>query len=145
LVVGYGNPLRSDDGAGPLAARLVEAQALPGTEVRIVQQLEPALVEDFRGFDAVVLVDAAADGPEVAFGRVGASLEGSRAVSHHLSPGLLAGLYARLYGGGPAVYCCSIRGESFEFGSGVSETAVRRVRAAAETIGRFAAGEADHA
>ena len=43
LIVGYGNDLRSDDGAGRVVASRVEAMDLPGVVVRSQSQLTPEL------------------------------------------------------------------------------------------------------
>lgn len=58
LVVGYGNELRGDDGAGPAVARAVERAALPGVEVHLCHQLTPELVDLFARFTKVIFVDA---------------------------------------------------------------------------------------
>ncbi len=60
LVVGIGNPDRGDDGAGPLVVRRLVGRLPPG--VAIVERSGDALalIDDWAGRDAVVLVDAAA-------------------------------------------------------------------------------------
>ena len=72
LVVGIGNPDRGDDGVGPLVVRQV-AERLPPDLARHVGIIERtgdalALIDDWAGRDAVVLVDASA--PVSAAGRV---------------------------------------------------------------------------
>jgi len=63
LVVGYGNPLRGDDGAGFNAAWLLSLDPrLQGADVLIRQQLTPELAEDVARADLVVLIDAAVGG-----------------------------------------------------------------------------------
>jgi len=64
LVVGIGNPDRGDDGVGPLVVRQV-AEHLPPDLICHVGIIERtgdalALIDDWAGRDAVVLVDAAA-------------------------------------------------------------------------------------
>jgi len=59
LVVGFGNPDRGDDGLGPLVARRLQMSAPSGTDVRIRSGDGLALIEDWRGYGAVVLIDAA--------------------------------------------------------------------------------------
>ncbi len=61
LVIGYGNDLRCDDGAGRAVADRIEAMALPGVEVRSVQQLAPELALDIACAETVVFVDASID------------------------------------------------------------------------------------
>ena len=45
LVIGYGNDLRSDDGAGRAVADRISEMELPGVAVRSVMQLTPELVK----------------------------------------------------------------------------------------------------
>lgn len=61
LVVGYGNELRGDDGAGPVAARRIQDLGLTGVEVLVGHQLLPEHSARLADVDAVVFVDALAD------------------------------------------------------------------------------------
>ncbi len=58
LVIGVGNPLRGDDGAGRAVARLLAARGVPGLVVRESSGEATSLMEAWAGFDDVVLVDA---------------------------------------------------------------------------------------
>jgi len=60
LVVGIGNPDRGDDAAGLLIARRLVEHVSP--EVSIIERTGDllAVIQDWVGYDAVVLVDAAA-------------------------------------------------------------------------------------
>ena len=74
LIVGYGNPLRSDDGIGWHAARLLATDPrLDGARVLARHQLAPELAADVSRASLVVLVDAAAKGDpgSVAVRRIG--------------------------------------------------------------------------
>ncbi len=59
LVIGLGNPDCGDDGIGPLVARAIAERE---TGVRVIERRGDALalMEDWRGAQSVVLVDAAA-------------------------------------------------------------------------------------
>ena len=63
LIIGYGNPLRGDDGVGWRVAEAVAA-ALPdgAAEVLTVHQLTPELAELMSRADRVIFIDAAAEG-----------------------------------------------------------------------------------
>ena len=61
LVIGYGNDLRSDDGAGRVVADRLDALALPDVTVRSVIQLTPELALEIAKFDTVVFVDASVE------------------------------------------------------------------------------------
>jgi hydrogenase maturation protease len=125
LIVGYGNPLRSDDGVGWHAARrLVGDPRLDGAEVITCQQLTPELAADVSGASLVVLVDASVNG----------GAPGSVAVrciqpwgdppplawSHHLDPAALAALADALYGTVPPIVLVSVAAESFAEGDSLS-------------------------
>jgi hydrogenase maturation protease len=60
LIAGIGNPDRGDDGFGPAVARRLHGRA--PSRVRVVERSGDvlALIEDWRGCAAVVVVDAAA-------------------------------------------------------------------------------------
>jgi hydrogenase maturation protease len=58
LVIGYGNPLRRDDGAGPEVARRIEALGLPGVEVIEAHQLLPEYAEPLSRAERAVFIDA---------------------------------------------------------------------------------------
>ena len=62
LVIGIGNPDRGDDGIGPLVGRRLAGHVPPC--VTIVERSGDALalIDDWAGRDAVILVDAAASG-----------------------------------------------------------------------------------
>lgn len=60
LVIGLGNPDRGDDGIGPLVARKLIGKAPRGARVIARTGDALALIEDWAGADAVVLIDAAA-------------------------------------------------------------------------------------
>ncbi|MBV9080858.1 MAG: hydrogenase maturation protease, partial [Elusimicrobia bacterium] len=137
LVVGYGNPLRSDDGVGPAVALRVASRRLPRVKIKIVQQLNLELVDEMKDFDQVILVDACLDGPPVALRKVAATLQAAMASSHHCGPEMLLSLAAALYERPPAVYACAIREESFFIGRALTPAVRGRAREAAEMIVRF--------
>jgi hydrogenase maturation protease len=88
LVIGYGNDLRCDDGAGRAVADRIEAMNLPEVEVRSVMQLTPELALDIARAQRVFFVDASVDVSETTICHVDARpLEAS--LSHHNTPGSL--------------------------------------------------------
>ena len=58
LVIGYGNTLRADDGAGPRVAARVSAWCLPGLTAIGVHQLTPELAEPLADAELAIFVDA---------------------------------------------------------------------------------------
>jgi hydrogenase maturation protease len=97
LVIGYGNPLREDDGMGWRAAELLSEQLSPdAAEVIQCQQLTPELADKVEGASLVVFLDAACDqhaGTVLCEPVTGA---GNSAWSHHLSPAQLLRLSEEL-------------------------------------------------
>jgi hydrogenase maturation protease len=58
VVIGVGNPLRGDDGAGRAVARILAALGVPGLAVRESSGEATSLMDAWAGFDDVGLVDA---------------------------------------------------------------------------------------
>lgn len=139
LVIGWGNPLRGDDGAGWRAAEMVGG-ALEGHDVtvRVGHQLMPELAEDIAGAGFVVFIDAACDnGPgEVRVERVEPDRAPSAAFSHQLSPPALLGMAERLYGRRPEARLFTVGARSFEFGERLSPEVESALPSLLEEIGR---------
>ena len=138
LVIGYGNTLRSDDGAGPFVARALEARVPAGTRVLDAHQLTPEMAIAISGATRVVFVDA------VDATRGSAPLESAPRVSrleaepgadplnpHASDPGSLLWLAQTLFGGAPEAWLVAIPGEEFGFGEALSPGAAR---ASAEAV-----------
>jgi hydrogenase maturation protease len=126
LVIGYGNPLRGDDGVGWQAAeRLRSAPDRPGLAVVACHQLTPELAEPLSRADRVVFIDAV---PGSAAGRVTArrltaAAAGSPSFTHNLDPAALLGLAAILYGTAPRdAFIVTIDAESFGYTEQLSAT-----------------------
>src|SRR5215472_4005839 len=63
LIIGYGNPLRADDGVGwRMACRLGELVRDEPFEVLAVHQLTPELAEPISRAELVIFVDASHNG-----------------------------------------------------------------------------------
>jgi hydrogenase maturation protease len=120
LIIGYGNPLRGDDGFGwQAASQLLDRIADPEIEVMALQQLTPELMEPISRAGRAVFIDAAASGePGVLQERRLApdSDFDSHDFTHHSTPGgLLAGALS-LFGRAPEATLYSVSGEDFGFG-----------------------------
>jgi hydrogenase maturation protease len=116
LVVGYGNPLRGDDGLGWHAARLLATDPrLADARVLARHQLVPELAVDVSRASLAVLVDAAADGApgSISVRRVQPRQPTSTAWSHHLAPETLGWLAQALYGAIPPLVLVSVAAGSF--------------------------------
>jgi hydrogenase maturation protease len=137
LVVGYGNPLRSDDGVGPaVAERLAADPRMAGVDVRSEHQLTPELAADASGASLLVLVDAGAgEVPgEVTVRRLEPAAATGSAWTHHLDPSSLVGLARELWGSAPPVVLVSVGPASLEVGDTLSEAVAPAVARAAELV-----------
>jgi len=127
LIVGYGNPLRSDDGFGWYAAQQLASQ-LQEAEVEVIarHQLTPELAETASHFQLIIFIDAASDlAPgEVRCVSVARSEKreapGASGFSHFLTPESLLDWTAELYGQFPEAYIIAVGGESFDDGESIS-------------------------
>jgi hydrogenase maturation protease len=144
LIVGYGNPLRSDDGIGWHAARLLATdRRLDGARVLARYQLAPELAEDISRASLVVLVDAAAEGDpgSVSVREIGSPPPAPITWSHHLVPETLAGLADALYGTVPPIVLVSVAAESFAEGDSLSSALERALPEAVEVVAGVVAGQ----
>jgi len=135
LLIGYGNSLRRDDGAGPLLAQMI-ASRWGKDDLRLVtvHQLAPELARDLAdpGVAAVVFMDAAVaestgDG-DGQLRRIGPFSEGGTpsppVLGHHFPPEELLAYADALYGSRVPAWMVTVPGVDFGFGDGLShETA----------------------
>jgi hydrogenase maturation protease len=139
LVIGYGNPLRSDDGVGwQVAGRLAGDPRMAGAEILQRHQLTPELALDVSTADLVVLVDARSGPPPgtVTIERIERAPSSGTTWSHHLGPASLVGLAQELYGRAGEVHVISVGVASLEVGEGLSPA----VEAAAGRVVEVVAG-----
>lgn len=126
LILGFGNPLRSDDGAGWRVAEMLQKRYGECRDVRIltVHQLTPELAEAIAEAGLVFFIDAAIDCGEP--GRwvcepVDPIPATRGALGHHLTPAtLLACAQALFVGCRPIARLISIAAASFEYGESLS-------------------------
>jgi hydrogenase maturation protease len=127
LIIGYGNPLRSDDALGWYAVQeLSRDPESSRVEFLTCHQLTPELADKVAAAGTVIFIDAIRNEESSALGPGGlvvsqiAPLPGSSAFSHELTPATLLGLSRQLYGTCPQAYSVSLCGESFAFGETLS-------------------------
>ena len=119
-IIGIGNTLRSDDGAGAYVCSLLEEKNLPATAI-ITQQLDIAMAEEFAKFDIVILVDAAANETAFSFEPLHTTPQQPQSSSHHINAAMLAGLAKQLFATKTQFYLCAIGATNFEMGTTLSE------------------------
>jgi hydrogenase maturation protease len=85
LVIGFGNKLRRDDGAGPIAAERIAA-AHPGVDCLSLPQLTPELAEVIPQYEQVFFLDASLSVQHVSLREIFPGVERQQSASHTLSP-----------------------------------------------------------
>jgi hydrogenase maturation protease len=142
LVIGYGNPLRADDGLGRVVARRLRCDLdgdaqFADVVVLAEHQLTPELAEPISRARLVIFVDAREGGHpgHVDWHEVAPAGDGSLAFSHDVDPPSLIQMARVLYGTCPTAMVVSVVGERFGYGTALSPVVqaavpgvVRRVR-----------------
>lgn len=132
LVVGFGHPLRRDDGVGLWVAQRLEG--MPGVEVIAAPALTPELIPKLASADLVIFVDARMGAGPVRWERV---RPGARpALIHALSPQGLLAWAEYLFGDYPEAWLVTLPARDLSFGEGLS---LRTRRAAEGLVGRLRA------
>jgi hydrogenase maturation protease len=135
LVIGYGNPLRGDDGAGHRVAEAVAAWGLPHVQAVAVHQLTPELVELLAPARLLVFVDAypAAEGGAVVVEPVEPD-ERPPLLEHAHDPRWLLALGKAVHGSFPQSWWLMVPGVRFELSDTLSSTAASGIDAALQQI-----------
>jgi hydrogenase maturation protease len=124
LLIGYGNPLRTDDGVGQVVAEnLSRDSSLAALETISCHQLLPEHAEAISQADRVVFVDAEA-GPEpgcITVRAIEPDAAGSAGLIHDFAPQTLVAYAQLLYGHAPPATLVTVSGYSFEHGEELSQ------------------------
>jgi hydrogenase maturation protease len=136
LIVGYGNALRGDDGAGFLAAELLRDRIhRPDIEILSQHQLLPELMEPISRASRVIFIDASVSGRAGKVHRIPLRPAPACArVTHHATPeALLAGAQS-LYGHTPEATLYTIPGRNFQVGQDLTPSVRRAVNELVATL-----------
>jgi hydrogenase maturation protease len=158
LVVGVGNPDRGDDGIGPLVVRRLLGRVSPDVAILERSGDALALIDDWEGRDAVILVDAAAPGGtpgsihRIDLLRDALPPELSLSSTHGFGVAEAIGLADALDLLPAQVIAYAIEGANFDPGAPISPQVAavtgevaERVAAELRCMGHHLAGDADHA
>ena len=121
LLIGYGNTLRADDGAGPAVIKKLSA-VLPAYCVEFVRliacgQLTPELALDIAEVRRVIFVDASmALSPGQLTVRPIHREESNILTGHHFTPGMLLNMTQRAFGACPIAWVAAIGCQSTDIG-----------------------------
>jgi hydrogenase maturation protease len=134
LVIGYGNTLRRDDGAGVRVAEAVERLGLPGVEVLTRHQLTPELAPVLATAHSAVFVDATVDDHHTGRWRVLRPALRPSALAHAADPRTLLALAKGLFGHAPRAWLITVPAPDMGYGEGLSPVAAAGVAAAVEEV-----------
>lgn len=143
LVIGYGNTLRGDDGAGYHIAQIVEAWDLPDVRSLSVHQLTPDLAADIAEAETVIFIDAIVldsphpEMPDPWLEPIDRPIEPfspNSFTGHHTDPRSLLALTEKLYEKRPIAYHLLIPALDFKFGESFSEITHQGVQKALQKL-----------
>ncbi|NDJ51824.1 MAG: hydrogenase maturation protease [Chloroflexi bacterium] len=130
LIIGYGNPLRQDDGLGQVVAeRLQAVDWASSVAVMAVHQLTIDLAEEASQVDRLILIDAAQGDPPAALSveTIQADQAAFDPFSHYVTPSALLAATAAIYGRTPVCTLLTINALSLEIGEGLSPVVAARL------------------
>ena len=138
LVVGYGNPLRQDDGIGQHVAKTIADWNLPQVEAIAVHQLTPELAEYLIRAEMAIFVDACpvATSPDVSIQPLELAESGMTS-GHSCDPQSLLAMTQALYGYHPRSWWVMVPGVHFELGECFSPIADQGIKTALQQIKQF--------
>ena len=119
LVIGYGNPLRGDDGLGwRVVDRLAETTADQSTKLLAVHQLAPELAEPMSEAELIIFVDASYEGDPGSWRceAIAPDAITSNALAHHFTPVGLLGYADAIFKARPRCLLISVAAQSFDCG-----------------------------
>jgi hydrogenase maturation protease len=124
FIIGYGNTLRSDDGAGPATVEKI-SQALgakSSCQCIVAHQLAPEHAVNLHTAQRVVFVDASKRVPagKVHIAKVFPVRTPTRAFTHHLSPERLLWIADEYFGHAPDAWLVEIGSADLDLGTNLS-------------------------
>lgn len=137
LLLGYGNTLRQDDGAGQRVAETVGTWQLPHVRSLSCHQLMPEQAEDISTVDQVIFVDAFRVAPETGIEVIQQLIKpriSQMRLGHHGDPQSLLFLTHTIYGRSPKATSILIPGKDFGFGESFSNLTEKGIQTALDKI-----------
>lgn len=129
LIIGIGNPLRSDDGLGWAVAQRLACDTQESSAIYTVHQLTPELAQQMAQARLVVMIDASCEGEPgaVSVRALSAPALPGGAGTHQTTPEELVALTAAVYGSCPPVVLVTITGADFGIGEQLSSVVARKI------------------
>ncbi|GHO99949.1 hydrogenase maturation protease [Reticulibacter mediterranei] len=122
LIIGIGNPLRSDDGLGWKVAEQLSQDDDMCCDIHMVHQLTPELAQWMAAADLTIMVDASREGElgELRVRPLSPSAQPGPIGTHYTTPEELAALTTTVYGHCPPVVVVTMTGANFCLGERLS-------------------------
>lgn len=144
LIIGYGNPLRGDDGFGLAVAEQLQEIFSPDTaSVLACRQLTPEIAELISRADTVVFVDARIGEPVgmIECEPIHPVASSSATLAHHAQPAGLLALAQELYGTAPRrAFLVTVRTLHFQYSEELSPEVREAIPSAVERIRQIFSG-----
>ena len=136
LIIGIGNPLRSDDGLGWAVAEQLSQDGDLGSNIHMVHQLTPELAQWMSIADLVVMIDANHEGEpgELNIRPASPCAQPGAIGTHHTTPEELAALTAGLYDHCPPIVIVTMTGANFDLGEQLSPIITRKLPSVCEAV-----------
>jgi len=116
-IIGYGNPRRGDDGAGPYMVKVLKKWIRNQKRIRFLSltQLTPDLINDLQHAAFILFIDATVHKLKKGWQltKVKPGIDPMPFLSHHISPSYLLGLFQMIYKRHPMTWLISIQGYDF--------------------------------
>ncbi|HUU26608.1 MAG TPA: hydrogenase maturation protease [archaeon] len=123
LIIGIGNPGRTDDGLGPALAEKVESWDNPGIRVSIDYQLNIEYALEVSEADVVLFIDASLEAPPpFSFYRI-YPVGKIACTTHAMEPETVLATCQEVFGKLPPAFVLGLRGENFDLGEELSPSA----------------------
>jgi hydrogenase maturation protease len=138
LVVGYGNPLRGDDGVGWRVVEKLVGVAKGAVTGLAVHQLTPELAEQISEADLVIFVDASYEGEPGTWRWLPIKLTSTaaQAVGHYFAPENLLNYVKAVYQAEPTALMISVPAGSFDCGESLTPAVAKAVEEIAGELAR---------
>ena len=136
LIIGIGNPLRSDDGLGWAVAEQLAQDDDAGCDIHTVHQLTPELAQWIAAAEVVVMIDASYEGEpgELHIRPVSFSTHPGAVGTHYATPDELAALTTAVYGYCPPVVVVTMTGANFDLGGQLSPIVAQSIPRVCEAV-----------
>lgn len=140
-ILGYGNPLRGDDGLGYVAAESLRETwgSHPDVNIETAHQLTPEIAETLSEHTYAIFLDVQATGTpgEIIEREVQATGNADSPINHQCTPESLLQSAQQLYGHASNLRMFSIVGEDYGYHESLSDTVRSQLPQYLERINRY--------